>query len=197
METVVGAVAEQERLLVVRALVEVVAQFVVDRGEVVGIDLDAHLHAQVVDASMSQARGMADYFTVARMHELRALPERFRQRRKSQRLEKVLPIADHGPACGERCGVALVGAQVGAFGERGRSGGIFLRNLLLERGFKIDRLELRKLRIGGRDEVVDVAPLLRPHVAQQLRRDHAVGALARPCRILRSAGCARNACSSR
>ncbi len=49
VKTVVGAATEEERLLVVGALIEVVTKLVMHGGEVVGVDLDAHLHAQVVD----------------------------------------------------------------------------------------------------------------------------------------------------
>ncbi len=43
VKAIVGAVAEQHRLLVVSALVEVVAQFVVDGVEILRGDVDAHL----------------------------------------------------------------------------------------------------------------------------------------------------------
>ena len=69
---------KEKGLLVVGALIEVVAQLVMHRGEVVGADLDAHLHAQVVGEIDVPCRGMADDLTIARMHELRALPERLR-----------------------------------------------------------------------------------------------------------------------
>ena len=48
MEAVVGAVAEEVGLLDVGALVHEVAFLVVHGGEVVGVDLDAHLDAEVV-----------------------------------------------------------------------------------------------------------------------------------------------------
>ena len=56
VEAVVGAVLEQERLVLVGALVEVVAQLVMDGDEILAADLDAHLQAQIVlELSMSQA----------------------------------------------------------------------------------------------------------------------------------------------
>ncbi len=51
---------KSERLLVVGALVEVVPELVVDRDEVLGVDLDAHLDAQVVDAVDVPGAGVAD-----------------------------------------------------------------------------------------------------------------------------------------
>src|SRR5205823_10173151 len=46
VETVVGAVAERWRQLVISALVEIVAQFVVNGEKIFVRDLDAHLQAQ-------------------------------------------------------------------------------------------------------------------------------------------------------
>src|SRR3546814_19264634 len=48
VEAVVRAVQIEERLFVIGALVIIVAEFVVDGGEVVGIHLDAHLAADIV-----------------------------------------------------------------------------------------------------------------------------------------------------
>ena len=65
VETVVGAVAEEGRLLVVGALIEVVAQLVVNREEVFAGDLDAHLDAEVVDVIDVPGAGVADHVAVA------------------------------------------------------------------------------------------------------------------------------------
>jgi hypothetical protein len=48
VESVVGAVAEQQRQLVVGALIKVVTQLMMDGREILGVDLDAHLDAQIV-----------------------------------------------------------------------------------------------------------------------------------------------------
>ncbi len=76
VKAVVGAVAEQERLLVVGALIEVVAQFVMDREKIFAGDLDAHLQAHIVDEIDIPGAGMAHHVAVARLDEERALPER-------------------------------------------------------------------------------------------------------------------------
>ena len=56
VEAVVGAVAKQERLLVIGSLIEVVAgSSMVAGGEIVGVNLDAHLYAEVVDRIEVQA----------------------------------------------------------------------------------------------------------------------------------------------
>src|ERR1700686_5364021 len=90
-----------------------------------------------------------------------------RQRGESKTSKEVFAVVDHGATSCKRSGVALVGGEVFAFPKRPRRRRILLRNLLLQRGFQIQRLELRQLRIGGRDQVVNIAPLLRPHIAQQ------------------------------
>src|ERR1035437_4478891 len=111
MESVVRAIAKQEWLLVIRALVEVVPEFVMDGGEIVGVDLDAHFHAQIVGRINIPCRRVAHYFAVARMHKLRTLPERPGQRSESQRFAEVLAIMHHLFACRETGGVAPVGTQ--------------------------------------------------------------------------------------
>ncbi len=179
MEPVIGAISEQERLFVVRALVEVVAQFVVHGGEVVGVHLNAHLHPQVIDRVHVPCRSVAHHFAIARMHELRTLPEGRRQRTKSKAGKKILAVVDHRAAGGKARRVALVGREVGRRIECGSRRGILFGNLLFKRRLKIDGLELRQLWIGRRHQIVDIAPLLRPHVAQQFRRNHAVGAFGR------------------
>ena len=88
------------------------------------------------------------------------------QGRESERLEEVFAVVNHVAAGGELRGVAGIGAEIGARDKGGRGCGIFLGDLLLECRLEIERLELGKLGIGGRNDVVDVAPLLGPHVAQ-------------------------------
>ena len=126
---------------------------------------------------MSHAEAWHDYLAIARMNKLGTLPEGFRQWGKSKAGKKALAVVDHVASGSEGSGVPLIGRDVHAFGEGRRRGRILFTNLLFQCGFEIDGLELRKLRIGGRHQVVDVAPFLGPHVAQKLRGDHAVGAL--------------------
>ncbi len=49
VEAVVGAIAEERRLLIVGTLIKIVAEFVMNHGEVLVLLLDAHLDAQVLD----------------------------------------------------------------------------------------------------------------------------------------------------
>ena len=140
MEPVVGAVAEEERLLAVGALVEVVAELVVDGDEVLAVDLDAHLDAQVLVVVHVPGAGVADHLAVAGLDEQRALPERRGQWLEAERGEEALAVADH---------------------------------LLL-----VDLLRLQQLGevvagAGGRHahEGIDVAPLLGPDVAEEVRGD--------------------------
>ena len=69
MEAVVGAALEEEGLVLIGALVEIVAQFVVDGDEVFAADLDAHLQAKIVEVVDVPCAGVADHVTVARLHE--------------------------------------------------------------------------------------------------------------------------------
>ncbi len=144
MKTVVGAVAEQIGLMLVGALVEIVTQLVVDSGEVLAGDVDAHLDAQVFFRIHIPGAGVADHFAVARLDEQGPLPEAGRERRKSERGEEALAVARH-----------------------------LLR-------FGILRFQdLRQVEAGvgvrGRNQRVNVLPTLRPHVAEQVRRDRAIG----------------------
>ena len=75
VEAVVGAVQEEVGLLAVGALVEVVAQLVVDGDEVLARDLDAHLDAEVLVVVHVPGGGVAHHVAVGGLGEERALPE--------------------------------------------------------------------------------------------------------------------------
>ena len=92
MEAVIRAVAEHQRQIFVRALVEVVSEFVMDRFEVLVGRLDAHLNTQIFEVIDIPGAGVAHHIPVARLHKHGPFPERRRQRRKSQRREKVLAV---------------------------------------------------------------------------------------------------------
>jgi hypothetical protein len=49
VKSIVSAVSKKNGLIVVGALIEVVTKLVVDRIEVLGGDVDAHLDAQIID----------------------------------------------------------------------------------------------------------------------------------------------------
>src|SRR6185369_115306 len=92
METIVRAVAENEWLIFIGALVEVVTEFVMDRPEIFVGRLDTHLDPKVFDVVDIPCAGVANDFAVARSHEERSLPKRSRQRGETQRCVK--PLAD-------------------------------------------------------------------------------------------------------
>src|SRR5205823_12081526 len=95
VEAVVRAVAEEHRQILVGALIEVVPELVVDRREVVGRLLDAHLDAQVaLEVDVPRAR-VADDVAIARTDEERSLPERVRQRGESERRVEALARSHH------------------------------------------------------------------------------------------------------
>src|SRR6184192_2877915 len=91
METIVRAVAKDHRQIFVCALVEVVAQFMMDRLEVLIRRLDAHLDAHVLHGINIPGARMTNDFAVTRLHEHRTLPEGLRQRREPDRCEKRSP----------------------------------------------------------------------------------------------------------
>ena len=175
MEAVVGAVAEHEGLLVVGALIHVVAFLVVDGGEVVGVDLDAHLYAEVVDVVDVPGGGVADDVAIAGLDELGALPEGVGQRGEAEGGVEALAVTGHGFAGGEVGGVEGVAGGIECGGEGGRGCGVAGGDLLFEGGFEVVHLEGGEFGVGGGDDVVDVAPLLGPEVAEEVGGDHAVG----------------------
>src|SRR5690606_38938541 len=95
MKAVMRTFAEQDVLLVIRALVEVVAEFVVNGLKVLRVDLRAHLDAQIVDAIDVPRGSMTDDVTVVRLLDQRALPKRLRQRLEAERREERLAGLDH------------------------------------------------------------------------------------------------------
>ena len=81
--------------LAVGALIEIVAQFVVDGEEILAGDLDADFDAQIVGGIDIPGAGVAYHVAVARLREQRALPESLRQRRESERGEEALAVLHH------------------------------------------------------------------------------------------------------
>ena len=79
VEAIIRAVLVEKRLRVVRPLIEVVPQLVMDRGEGVGGSGDAHLHAQVVLIVDIPGAGVAHHVAIARFEEQRSFPEGLRQ----------------------------------------------------------------------------------------------------------------------
>ena len=160
---------EHRQLVVVREVV-VVTELVVDGDEILLGGLDAHLDAQIVVERHVPRAGVADDLAIVRLAELRALPERLRQRIEAQRGEEGL--AESSPSSWRRTSAPE--------GRRHVQAG------------------LARVRLHQR---VDVAPLLRPHVAEQVRRDglargHLVRAvLLRQLRRARSSAGRRRAAS--
>lgn len=79
VEPVVGAVAKQKRKIAVGALILVMAFFVMDCHEIVGVDVDAHLDAQVQVGVHIQCARVTFDVAIAGANELGALVERFRK----------------------------------------------------------------------------------------------------------------------
>ena len=130
---------------------------VMDGGEVVGVDLDAHLYAEVVDVIDVPCGGVADDLAIARLDELGALPEGVGERGEAEGGVEALAVACHGFAGGEVSGVEGVGGGIEGGGEGGSGCGVGGGDLLFEGGFEVVHLEGGELGVGGGDDVVDVA----------------------------------------
>src|SRR5687768_13749515 len=117
-----------------------------DGVEVLGVLLDAHLDAQVFDVIDVPCARMTDHLAVAGLGEHRLLPEALRERIEAERSEETLADADH-------LQLIDVLARLEDPGEVVTGGSRVLR----------------------RDDVVNVAPLLRPDVAEEMRGDRLSG----------------------
>src|SRR5207302_3925277 len=95
METIVGAALKEIRLLLVGALVEIVTQLVMHRDEVLARHLQTGLDPNVVLAVDVPRTGMTNHVAITRFGELRALPERRRQRIESEGGVEALAVAHH------------------------------------------------------------------------------------------------------
>ena len=137
--------------------------------------LSAHLYTEVVDVIDVPCGGVADDFAVAGLDELGALPEGVGERGEAEGGVEALAVAGHGFAGGEVGGVEGVGGGIEGGGEGGCGCGVGGGDLFFEGGFEVVHLEGGEFGVGGGDDVVDVAPLLGPHVAEEVGGDHAVG----------------------
>src|SRR5579871_1892567 len=99
VEPVVRAVPVDEGLVAVRPLVVVVAELVVDRLEVVGGDLDAHLDPKVLLEVEVPRAGVADDLPVPRPGEHRPVPERGGQWVEPEGDEELLSVPYHLLRC--------------------------------------------------------------------------------------------------
>ena len=145
VEAVIGAVAEQERLARVADEVVDVPELVVDRVEILLGGGEARLDAHIASARHVPGARVADHLAIARAREHRALPEGLRQLRKPERGVEALRRVSHAR-----------------------------RIPLLRLEERIRRLEAGG-RVGPEDIGVDLVPLLRPHVAEELRGDRLAG----------------------
>src|SRR5579872_206604 len=95
MESIIGAVLEQGRLVSVGARIIIVSQFVVDGNKVLIAYLNTHLQANVLLVINIPGAGVAHHIAVPWLDEQRTVPEGLRRRIKAQRTEKVYAVADH------------------------------------------------------------------------------------------------------
>ena len=143
VEPVIGAILEQEALVLVGALIIVVAELVVDGGEVVAIHLDAHLDANIVLGIDIPGTGVANDFAVRRFGEQRPFVEGLWQRLKTERREKAFAGIDHLQRI-----IALCLEQFGGV--------------------------ITDIPCPCRcDDIINIAPFLGPHIAEQIGADRA------------------------
>ena len=95
MEAIVRPRSEERILPPVGPLVVRVAQFMVDRREVLARRLDAHLDPAILVVVDVPGARVADDVAVRRLHEQRALPEGIGQRVEPEGTEESLAVADH------------------------------------------------------------------------------------------------------
>ena len=143
VEAVVGAVAEEHRQILVGALIEVVAELVVDRREVLVGRLDAHLDAQVLVEIDVPRAGVADHVAIARAARTATAPRTSSAAARSRATCR----------SARRCCTMSIGRRLA---------------LLQDVGQRVARVG-----VGRRDERIDVRPVLRPDVAEQVRRNRA------------------------
>src|SRR6266850_1838489 len=95
VKSVVRAVLKERRLRVVRPLIKVMPQLVVNHAKIFFRNLDAHLDSHIFLRVHIPRACMADHVPVRRLGEQRPFPKRLRQRRKSQRRKKTLSVPHH------------------------------------------------------------------------------------------------------
>ncbi|KIQ98243.1 hypothetical protein TI01_0233 [Lysobacter sp. A03] len=183
VEAVVGPGLEQRRLVVVGHVVIHVAQLVVDGGELFLVGLDAHLGAHVALHVHVPRAGVADHVAVARLDELGALPVAVGQLGHPQREVEVLGPLGHLP----RRGVPCFHLQLGKvrWAAVGRVLGKLLPVDLVVTCFQRAGDVHRAGVLIRHQHVPQVAPVLLPHVAHQVRGQHAAGDLALVLAVLR------------
>ena len=95
MEAIIGTVEIQKWFLVIRALIEIMAEFVMDRHEIARIDLSTHFDSQIIDIIDIPSARMADNFAVGWLGDLRALIKTRRECGETKRGIKALARLDH------------------------------------------------------------------------------------------------------
>src|SRR5213076_1033712 len=69
MESIIRAIYEQERLVLIRPLIKIVPQFVMNRYKILVANLDAHLDPDIVFVVDVPRAGVADDIAIFRLHK--------------------------------------------------------------------------------------------------------------------------------
>ncbi len=181
VEAIMRAALVQLRLLVVVQEIIDVAHLVVDRLQAFLVRADAHLHAHIAVLVEVPGAGVADHVAVAWPGQLRLVPEAAGQGGEADRgvevlgdLRRVLRelrihlLLHRGLLLGRRLlSWMLLGELRLVLGQL-----LLLQRIvaLAQRAVDVEAAGVL-VRLG---QVVNVAPVLRPHIAEQVGRDQAV-----------------------
>ena len=127
----------------------------VDSYKIIRVHLDAHLDAKVFNIIDVPRRCVADHFAVGWLDKLRTVPKGFGQWCKADRREKALADLDHvffglAAACGKICNFGL----------------------LIPLGHqKLADVITDVAGTWRSNNIIDIAPFLRPHIAKQIGAD--------------------------
>src|SRR6266850_518883 len=95
VKSVVRAVLKERRLRVIRPLIKVMPQLVVNHAKIFFRNLDAHLDSHIFLRVHIPGARVTNHVPVRRLGEQRPFPKRLRQRRKSQRRKKPFSVPHH------------------------------------------------------------------------------------------------------
>ena len=123
--------------------------------EVVCVDLDAHFDAKVFHIVDVPSRCVADHFAVRWLDKLRTIPKSFGQWCKAERRKEALADFHHiffclAAACSEICNIGL---------------------LIPLRYQKRTNVIPDVAGTWRSNDVIDIAPFLRPHISEQIGTD--------------------------
>src|SRR5256886_15174156 len=89
MTTIICAILKKKWLMLVRAMVEIMPELMMDGNKIDVANLQTRLDPQIVFIVDVPCTGVADYVAIPRLPEQRSLPEWLRQRPEAQSDEEI------------------------------------------------------------------------------------------------------------